>query len=316
MVLDCVQEHVTVGGMYRRGGFTLVELAVALVSVSALAAVLTFQLVEARTRTQDRTVEQGLVQVSGDAARQASYGDGLLSLEIFSEVLALPTAPEMFLQVIDGSQADPAPGMGPSEVVSDVSVLISDDGSVAFLAARTFSGRCVFASVTSAGSVLVSRPRDVEVCLPRSDFVADSQTVTLLPSWQEGFAPRAAGLPAAVSVGWDAADVVLPEGAPPVSLYVASAQRVSGGSVRSCSVFASDAVAGLQVGSVGVDFACTIADLVPGAEYRITVRAYSDAGVSVPSAPAFAVPLTVEVEGLDGVAGTGEVVIEWGEPGQ
>lgn len=162
----------TVTFMRTRHGFSLAELTFALVAVAGLVAVLAVQLTAAQTRTQDRTVEQALVQLAGDAARQASYGDGRLTLEAFEDALALPSAPSMLVEVLDGSTTEPGQGVGPSMQVSQVSVVVADGGAVALLAARTFSGRCVLASVTVEGFVLVSRPIQAAVCLPSAELVA------------------------------------------------------------------------------------------------------------------------------------------------
>jgi type II secretory pathway pseudopilin PulG len=298
--------------MRTRHGFTLAELAFTLVAVSGLAVVLTYQLMEARVRTQDRTVEQGLVQLAGDAARQASYGTGELTLDGFEDALALPTAPDMFATVLDGAVATPGTGVGPSTDVSEVSVLVSDDGAIAFLAARTFSGRCVLASVAQTGAVLVSRPQEAEVCLPRSEFTAAPVTAPI-PVWSGSFTPVAEAGPAQATVGWSASGLEeLPEGAPPVTLYVASAQRASGGASLSCSVFA-EFPQNTTVAATPVEFACVIGGLTPDVVYNVRVVALSDAGQSLPSRFTQVTPTQLVVGDVDGEATTGQIVIEWGE---
>lgn len=299
----------------RSRGFTLAELAFALVIVSGLAAVLTVQLSNAGIRTQDRTIEQGLVQLSADAVRQASYGDGLLSVEGFRDALQLPTSPEMFSEVRDGGTAQSSGPAGPSEAYWQVSVMVAPDGKEAFLAARAFSGRCVLASVSRLGAVMVSRPLRLEVCLPQADFIAEQTVVIPVPVWSDLFAgPAVLPGPREAYVGWSGTDLVeSQEGASPVVLYVATAQRSSGGgAARSCSVFAeSIQPPGTMLGPVQVQYRCTIADLAAGVEYSVRVTAYTDDAQSLPSPPALVVPFDVEVEDLSGEATTGEVVIEW-----
>jgi type II secretory pathway pseudopilin PulG len=303
---------VTVDDMSKRSGFSLAELAFALVALSGVAYVLTTQLSFTQARTQDRLVEQGVVQVAGDAARQASYSEGRFERASFEDALLLPTAPDIFAELLDGSVATPGDGVGPAVRLTQLSLLISDDGSVAFLAARTHTGRCVQGSVTLTGQVLVSRPQEMAICLPSADFVVDDTLSSLLPVWRESFAPQAAPGPGSATVGWSASDLEpLPAGAPPVTLYVAWAQRASGGALRSCSLFA-DVTQNTQVNGVAVEYSCVITDLSPGDLHRVWVVAYSDAGASAPSKQATVTPGQVVIGDLDGEATTGVVIVEWG----
>lgn len=276
----------------------------AILAVALLAGVTVAATSGSRIRVQDRTVEQALVQLSGDAARQASYTGEGLSVDLFEEALTLPTSPEMFQQVVDGD-------LSPSEGYWQVAVTVSEDGTEAFLAVRGYSAdRCIVGSVAANGTVRVSRAAQAEVCRPDATFVFEDDPALAAPSWRDGFVPSGAAGAGLVVVGWDAADVVVADGAPEVVSVTAFAQRTGGGTLSSCST--PYGPAGLSPGPDGTEFSCSIVALDAGVAYRVWLVAVDAAGgLSSPSAELTLTPTALPDGDVDVNGSSDGIVVTW-----
>lgn len=296
-----------------RRGFTLAELALTLLALSALVGVTIAGLSDTSEQVKDRTIEQALVQLAGDATRQASYGGENLSVELFEQALALPTSSELFRTIADGTDT-------PSEGYWDVSVLVSPDGGEAFLAVRGFTGdRCIVGSVSRNGTVRVSRAQELATvgseradCSPDTAFVLNGDESLAPPSWREGFVPEGVAGPEQVLVGWNTADVIVPagDGVPQVTSVTAFAQRTFGGTLSSCSVpYAPESV---TTSTLGTEFACPIVGLQAGVVYNIWLVSVNSDGVQSSASPMLQLTPTALPDGEVTVDGSSDgITITW-----